>query len=416
MRTESAASTVEAAIPSIASGRRTAAMPGSVAGAQHLAPAKPLTLCHFSTAHRELKSRSFHRQCLPLAEDGFRVKYVSPADILGPRDGVDFCPLRWRRNRWLRFLASPALIRKLLRQSAHIYHFQDPELLPVAFFLKLVLRKKVVYDAYEDFPSMARASGSLPSALRPIAGRIVKAAEQLAAKYFDGVITADALTLRRLARTGKSRKLVFYNFPHLDYFPPPAPAPRMFDVVYRGGLSGRAGTFVLLEALRQLAEQGHRARLLLMGYFDSKRAESDLLERIHSLRLESSVVIEGRLDHERMAAALARARIGVSPLQDTAKFRLNLPVKIFEYWACGLPVIASDLPPIRPFFQQSIAGLLFQPGDAAGLARSMGWMLDHPDAAVRMGRRGRAVVERRFNNRSEVQKLGAFYRRIAAGT
>jgi len=416
MSRESSANTMEAAIPSAASPGRIVEMPPSVAGAQHPAPAKPITLCHFSTAHRDLKSRTFHRQCLPLAEGGFQVKYVSPAGIFGLRDGVDFCPVPWRKSRWLRFLSAPTLLRKLLRQSAHVYHFQDPELLPVAFLLKWVFRKKVVYDAYEDFPSMALSAGSLPKAFRPIAGRVMKAAEYLAAHSFDGVIAADALTLRRLAQAGKSRKLVFYNFPHLDFFPSPVPAPKMFDIVYRGGLSERAGTFVLLEALRLLAEQGRRPRLLLIGYFDSKRAESDLLDRIHSLGLESSVVLEGRLGHERMAAALSRARIGVSPLQDTAKFRLNIPVKIFEYWACGLPVIASDLPPIRPFFRHSLAGLLFQPEDAAALAHSIGWLLDHPEAAIRMGRRGRAAIEQRLNNSFEARKLAAFCRRIAAAT
>src|SRR4029077_11842220 len=114
-----------------------------------------------------------------------------------------------------------------------------------------------------------------------------------------------------------------------------------------------------------------------------------------ALALESSITITGRLSHEDMAAALSSARIGVSPLQDTPKFRLNLPVKVFEYWACGLPVIASDLPCIRPYFRNTHAGLLVRPGDAMEFAISIAWMLDHPAQASRMGQRGRdAVVER----------------------
>jgi len=416
MNRESAASIIESTRANCATAEHTHDAPGIVVEAARQPDAEVMTICHFSTAHRMLKSRTFHRQCVPLAAAGFRVRYVSPARDRGRQDGVDFVPVSWRKNRWLRLLATPSLLKKLLRQSAHIYYFQDPELLPLAFLLKLVLRKRVVYDAYEDFPSMARAAGSIPRAVRPLAERLVATAEHLAAHFFDGLITADPLTLRRLAHTGRSRKTVFYNFPNLDFFPSPSPGPKVFDIVYRGGVSERAGTFVLLEAVRLLAGQGRRVRLLLIGYFDSSKAEMQLHDRIHALGLQSSVELEGRLDHGKMAEALSRARIGVSPLQNTPKFRVNLPVKIFEYWACELPVIASDLPSIQPFFRQALAGLLFQPGDAHGLAQSIGWLLDHPAQAARMGLRGRAMIVKRFNNELEARKLRAFCRRIAAAT
>lgn len=375
-----------------------------------------IRLCHFTTAHRQLKSRSFHRECLPLAAAGMAVRYVAPMDIPGRRDGVDFVALPDHASRARRFFAAPSLLRELLRQDASLYHFQDPELLPVAFALKLIFGKRVVYDAYEDFPSVAVNKAAIPRALRPLAAAIVGATERLAARWFDGVMTADPLTLKPMARSGKSRKLVFYNFPNLDYFPPPKPRAKRFDVVYRGGLSERTGTFVLLEAMRLLAARSKPARLLLLGYFDDDAAEKQVRERIRELGLASSVEIRGRLDHEEMAEALNEARAGVSPLQPHPKFLKNIPVKIFEYWACGLPVVASDLPPIRPFFRNVIAGFLFRPGCAAELAARIGWLMDHSEWAARIGLAGRVAVVERFNNSGEVRKLREFCARIAAGS
>ncbi len=116
-----------------------------------------------------------------------------------------------------------------------------------------------------------------------------------------------------------------------------------------------------------------------------------------------------------MAGALSEARIGVCPLQPVPKFLLNIPVKVFEYWACGLPVVASDLPPIRPFFRNEDAGFLVPPKSAAALARSIGWLLDHPGEAARMGERGRELVTQRFNNSREIHKLRRFCTQIAGG-
>jgi len=166
--------------------------------------------------------------------------------------------------------------------------------------------------------------------------------------------------------------------------------------------------------MRMLLACGKARKLLLIGYFDDSDGESKLRGYIKALGLESNVEIRGRLDHESMASALSEARIGVSPLQAIPKFLLNIPVKIFEYWACGLPVVASDLPPMRPFFRNGEAGFLFRPGDASDLAKSIGQLLDDPDAAMQMGTRGRDLVTKRFNNEGEVLKLREFFRSIAA--
>ncbi len=372
------------------------------------------TICHFTTAHTELKSRSFHREFMPLARSGVRVRYLAPVKANSHRDGIDIIALKRYSSRLLRIFAQPALLRTLLHQRADLYHFQDPELFPLAFVLKLICRKRVVYDAYEDFPSMAANKAGLPRHLKPLAVTAIANIEKFAIRLFDGVMTADPLTMRRLAKS-RGPSIVFYNFPNLAFFPSCSTArPKAFDLVYRGGLSQRTGIFALIEALRLLATRDHPATLLLIGYFDNGSAEKTIRERIHAAGVAHLVEIRGRLDHEKMAEALSEAAIGISPLQAIPKFMLNIPVKVFEYWACGIPVVSSDLPPIRPFFRNAEAGLLFPAHSAPALAQSIGWLLDNPSAAAAMGARGRDLVVRRFNNFGELRKLHRFVARVAA--
>lgn len=372
------------------------------------------TLCHVTTEHSQLKSRTFHRMCLPLVAKGFTVTYLSPASLTPDVEHIEFVQLPGRRKFAMLASGKLDLLRTLGNHPADVYHFQDPQLLGLGLILKLCFGKRVIYDAYEDFPSMAAGKASVPSLLRPIFAKLVGLAESMAARSFDAIFTADPFTLRRLARIGRSRKLVFYNFPNLDFFPAPEEKPKAFDVVYRGGLSERAGTFVLLDAVQRLALAGRPVRLLLAGYCDNPTAEHHLRTQINAMGLASNVEICGRIPHEEMASLLAKARIGVSPLQDTPKFRLNIPVKLFEYWACGLPVVASDLPPSRTFVRNSGAGLLFPPGNVAALARNITTLLNNPETALQMGRRGRALVEQRFNNAVEIRKLLLLLNTIAA--
>jgi glycosyltransferase involved in cell wall biosynthesis len=90
----------------------------------------------------------------------------------------------------------------------------------------------------------------------------------------------------------------------------------------------------------------------------------------------------------------------------------NIPVKVFESWACGLPVISSDLPPIRPFFRDGEFGLLVPPGDSAALADAIEDLLKNPFRAEQMGRAGRKAVFERCNNKREIHKLISFYAKV----
>jgi glycosyltransferase involved in cell wall biosynthesis len=133
---------------------------------------------------------------------------------------------------------------------------------------------------------------------------------------------------------------------------------------------------------------------------------------ILKMGLEGRVEIRGTIPHHQMAAALSEARIGVCPLQSIPKFLHNLPVKIFEYWACGLAVIATRLPPACLFIRDGENGLLVRPGDLDQLAGAIERLLEHPAEAHDMAQRGRAIVRTRCNNRAEITKLIGFYRRI----
>jgi len=189
---------------------------------------------------------------------------------------------------------------------------------------------------------------------------------------------------------------------------------KTYDLVYRGGLSERAGTFILLNAIRLLWNRGVAVRLLLFGYTDNAQAEQFLKDSLISYGINHLVTLRGTISHEQMASTLSLARIAVCPLQKIPKFMNNIPVKVFESWACGLPVIATDLPPIRPFFAGRKLGMLVKPGDIHGLANAICQMLAAPDLIEEYGRRARRLVVERYNTAMEIPKLLSLYERVLA--
>jgi len=97
-----------------------------------------------------------------------------------------------------------------------------------------------------------------------------------------------------------------------------------------------------------------------------------------------TIVFTGAVPHDRMPAALAGADIGVAPFDLGAHAPLSLgfywsPLKMFEYMAAGLPVVAPAVDRIPSLVADGREGILYDParlrqgsgGQAEGLADAL---------------------------------------------
>jgi glycosyltransferase involved in cell wall biosynthesis len=80
-----------------------------------------------------------------------------------------------------------------------------------------------------------------------------------------------------------------------------------------------------------------------------------------------------------------------------SSFVEGLPCAVLEAMACALPVVATRVGGNEEIITHGESGVLVPPRDAASLAAAINWVTADPDRAVRMGERGRRVVEDRFS-------------------
>lgn len=130
------------------------------------------------------------------------------------------------------------------------------------------------------------------------------------------------------------------------------------------------------------------------------------------------VTFTGALPHDRMPACLAAADIGVAPFDTLAHPPLSLgfywsPLKIFEYMAAGLPVVAPALERLRRAVCDEREGMLYDPADPDALA-SVLQRLTAPEARARLGAAARARCVREFSWPAHCRKLDEALRRLRA--
>jgi glycosyltransferase involved in cell wall biosynthesis len=100
--------------------------------------------------------------------------------------------------------------------------------------------------------------------------------------------------------------------------------------------------------------------------------------------------------------------VGLVTLHPTETYVVSNPVKLYEYMAAGMPVVASDFPMWRDIVTTADCGLLVDPLNSTEIARAITWLLEHPQEAEAMGKRGREAVLERFNWQPEGNRLVDF--------
>jgi glycosyltransferase involved in cell wall biosynthesis len=113
----------------------------------------------------------------------------------------------------------------------------------------------------------------------------------------------------------------------------------------------------------------------------------------------------GAQSRNEVMALMREARVLVFP----STWYECAPMTVVEAFACGLPVIASNLGSMPEFVRHGYNGLLFAPGDPEDLARQVRWAFDHPDQLRAMRANARREFEEKYTAERNYKMLMAIY-------
>jgi glycosyltransferase involved in cell wall biosynthesis len=365
-------------------------------------------IVHLTSAHPRYDTRIFIKQCRSLNERGHDVTLVV-ADGLGDEtaDGVRIVDVGRATGRADRILRTTRrVLRTALELDADVYQLHDPELLPAGLRLKRG-GKRVVFDSHEDVPTQLLAKPYLDMLSRRTLSAAFRRYEAYAYPRFDGLIAATPFIRARLARL-HPHTVDINNYPLLQEFDGPAGWDRKAqEVCYVGSISAIRGIRELVRACELLHSP---ARLALAGTFSEPALEREVAgwpgwARVHA---------HGHLDRVGVRQVMRRAMAGLVTLHPVVNYLDALPVKMFEYMAAGLPVIASRFPLWQDIVEGNQCGVCVDPGNPAAIAAAIDHFCRHPHIARRMGENGRRAVHTRYNWDTEAAKLAAFYDTLPA--
>jgi glycosyltransferase involved in cell wall biosynthesis len=367
-------------------------------------------VCMLSSVHSAFDVRIFEKEAKSLGAAGYDVTIVVPHQENQESAGVHISAVPQPRGRKQRMTKTVwAVYRKAASLKASVYHFHDPELIPVGLLLK-ARGKRVVYDVHEDLPRDILDKDWIPRALLWPVAQAGAAIETIAGLLFDNIVAA---TPTIAGRFPARKTALVQNFPHMgplqaNEIQPYNRRPRAAAFV--GGMTNHRGARHMVEAMAKLPDD-FEASLVIAGLFDPPELQRDLQtlpgwSRVDYRGWQSRADINSLLNHSRAGLVLFH------PYQNYMEARPN---KLFEYMSAGIPVIASDFAMWRQIIGELKCGILVDPLDPQAIADAIQWIFDNPGEAEKMGMRGFEAIRQKYNWPCEEHKLLEMYSRLFNG-
>jgi glycosyltransferase involved in cell wall biosynthesis len=143
-------------------------------------------------------------------------------------------------------------------------------------------------------------------------------------------------------------------------------------ISYIGSLDTLKGVETLIESLQYTTT---KPKLLIIG--GKNKLEIEKIETfIKNVTPEAEVIISGWINKKKLDELLKETILGIVPMRDTFFNRfLTSPLKLFDFYSYGIPVICSDLPTGRELISENMTGLFFEPGNPQDLAKKIDSLL-----------------------------------------
>lgn len=152
------------------------------------------------------------------------------------------------------------------------------------------------------------------------------------------------------------------------------------ELLYVGCMHHERNLLTLARAVTQANAKGHLFTLTIVGDGNARQ------------ELEAYAREEGRhvriippVPHKEIPQWLVKAHVGVLPFPDEEKFRVSSPIKLFEYLAAGLPILATDIACHTDVIAKHPIAFWAKSSDVEGLLEALLMLYENSERLPEMG-------------------------------
>ncbi|GAB3058559.1 glycosyltransferase [Virgibacillus ainsalahensis] len=363
---------------------------------------------HLTTVHHPYDPRIYHKECKSLQNAGFDVTLIAQQDEKGNEADkpINHIPVTKYKSRLKRMIfGTRDAYKKAKKLNADVYHFHDPELLPVAWLLKKQ-DNVVIYDIHEDYITSIMQKDYMKKPVK----KVIATAYKYMEKFFSR--NMELCLAEKYYKDIYPRGKCILNYPTVNekFMQHTRIGQAEEKVLYTGNVSIVRGAFFhakipAIDPKLTVNFVGKCPSDLAKAMDDVAGEEKDrlVIEGIDSF-IDKEVIEERYLERNWLA--------GIALFPPTEHYKKKELTKFFEYMNAGLPIICSDFPVWKDFVNHYQCGIAVDPNDDDAIKEAFTYLRNNPEEAKQMGENGKKAVMEDLNWHTQENKLIRWYEQL----
>lgn len=259
---------------------------------------------------------------------------------------------------------------------------------------------KIIYDVTEWYPHQ--------NMLKDL-GRIQRIISFIYLFFFN-IYTASLCQLIIIGEKNKSRPykifLPFKKKVEIGYYPsreffefaPPPLDDKTFTICYVGIINKQRGIFSFLEVTKKLRSLYKNVIInaKIIGDFEDDLIKHQVSNFVNENKL-TNITFVPRMAYEELSAHLREVDICLDLREKNFVYNNSFPIKIFEFMACGKPVIYSDIKPLLKFKALNEFGFLVDPAEIDIVCNKIGLYINNHALLQNHSQAARRLFEKKYN-------------------
>jgi glycosyltransferase involved in cell wall biosynthesis len=178
-----------------------------------------------------------------------------------------------------------------------------------------------------------------------------------------------------------------------------------------GGLRPWHGVEILPELIAQLRQRHPSLRLVIAG---DGQLRPQLERSLHEKGVAEAVIFTGAVSHMEMPGIIRQFDVALAPYPPLDHAFYFSPLKVFEYMACGVAVVAANCGQIAEIIRDNETGLLYPPGDLSALTAACHRLLANPKLRFALGQAAAGLIRHQYTWEQNAARITALVTSLIA--
>ncbi|MGI9532584.1 glycosyltransferase family 4 protein [Lutimonas sp.] len=385
-------------------------------------------ICYLADRHDLYDDRIYWKMAVPMVGRGFEVHYL----LIGPKDeqgisneGVHYTMFKLKtfaQNRFVNFflkrLNPKNNYRRMFDQAklleADIYHFHDLWINRLGpKFKKLSHKPVVIYDAREPYAEDYRSyvKSSVPLVVATFASWVDRWEKKRASNYDLVIANEDNVRVNFAHHIGEEKSIVLYNYADTIIAAKDHDLKqKKYDLIYCGAVSEIRGAIEMVKGIQKASDDLPDIKAIFIGNYYPKSFKEELQQMIDKHGLKEQIELHDAVPYTKVGGFYAQSKIGLVLLKKVETFELSMPIKLFEYMAHGLPIIASNFGHMKTYIEKDACGVTVDPTNDEEVASAIVKLLTDKDLFSQLSDMGRSAAQTKYRWEIEFEKLVGHYK------